>query len=38
MNTDEFYHILRRRLFERLPDETGIEAVPQAYGKVIREA
>ena len=38
MNTDEFYHILRRRLFERLPDETGIEAVPQAYGKAIREA
>ena len=38
MNTDEFYHILRRRLFERLPDEAGIEAVAQAYGKAVREA
>ena len=38
MNTDEFYHILRRRLFERLPDEAGIEAVAHAYGKAVREA
>ena len=38
MNTDEFYHILRRRLFEQLPDEAGIEAVAQAYGKAVREA
>ena len=38
MNTDEFYQILRRRLFERLPDEAGIAAVAQAYGKAVREA
>ena len=38
MNTDEFYHILRRRLFEGLPDEAGIEAVAHAYGKAVREA
>ena len=38
MNTDEFYHILRRRLFERLPDAAGIEAVAHAYGKAVREA
>ena len=29
MNTDEFYHILRRRLFKQLPDEAEIEAVAQ---------
>ena len=38
MNTDEFYHILRRRLFEGLPDEAAIEAVAHAYGKAVREA
>ena len=38
MNTDEFYHILRRRLFERLPDQAGIEAVAHAYGKAVRDA
>ena len=38
MNTDEFYHILRRRLFERLPDAAGIAAVARAYGKAVREA
>ena len=38
MNTDEFYHILRRRLFERLPDESEIEAVAHAYGNAVREA
>ena len=38
MNTDEFYHILRRRLFNRLPDEAEIETVAQGYGQAVREA
>jgi len=38
MNSDEFYHILRRRLFERLPDDAAIAAVAQAYGAAVREA
>ena len=38
MNSDEFYHILRCRLFERLPDEARTEAVAQAYRKAVREA
>lgn len=38
MNSDEFYLILRRRLFERLPDEARTEAVAQAYRKAVREA
>ncbi len=32
MNTNEFYHILRRRLFRQLPDEAEIEAVARGYG------
>ena len=38
MNTDEFYHILRKRLFETLPDDAEIEAVAQGYAQAIREA
>lgn len=38
MNTDEFYHILRKRLFESLPDEAEVEAVAQGYAQAIREA
>ena len=38
MNTDEFYHILRKRIFETLPDETEIEEVAQGYAKSVREA
>ena len=38
MNTDEFYHILRKRLFEALPDEAEIEEVAQGYAKAVREA
>ena len=29
MNTDEFYHILRKRIFETLPDNAEIEQVAQ---------
>ena len=38
MNSDEFYHILRRRLFERPPDAAGIAAVADAYGQAVRQA
>ena len=38
MNTDEFYHILRKRLFEKLPDEATIAAVAQGYARAIRDA
>ena len=38
MNSDEFYHILRRRLFERLPDAAAVAAVADAYGRAVREA
>lgn len=36
--SDELYHILRTRLFERLPDPTEIDAVADAYGKAVGEA
>ncbi len=38
MNTDEFYRILRKRIFETLPDEAEIEEVANAYAKAVREA
>ena len=38
MNTDEFYRILRKRIFEILPDEAEIEEVANAYAKAVREA
>ena len=38
MNTDEFYHILRKRIFETLPEEADIEEVAQGYAKTLREA
>ena len=38
MNTDEFYQILRTRLFESLPDDADVEAVAQGYAKAVREA
>ena len=38
MNTDEFYQILRKRIFEELPEETEIEEVGQGYAKALREA
>ena len=38
MNTDEFYQILRTRLFESLPGEADIEEVAQGYAKAVREA
>ena len=38
MNSDEFYRILRKRIFETLPDEAEIEEVAKAYAKAVREA
>ena len=38
LNSDELYHILRKRIFESLPDESDISEVAQAYAKSIREA
>ena len=38
INTDEFYHILRKRLFKTLPKESQIDEVAQAYAKAVREA
>lgn len=38
INTDEFYHILRKRLFTSQPKENEIDEVAQAYAKAVREA
>lgn len=38
MNTDEFYHILRKRIFEELPGQEDIEEVAQGYAKAVRDA
>lgn len=38
MNSDELYHILRKRLFETLPSEAAITDVAQGYAKAIRNA
>lgn len=38
MNTDEFYHILRKRIFEAVPSRDEIEEVAQGYAKSVREA
>jgi len=38
MNTDEFYHILRKRLFKELPKDSDIDEVAQGYAKAVREA
>lgn len=38
MNTDEFYHILRKRIFQNLPPENIVEEVAQGYSKALRDA
>ncbi|MCY3839415.1 MAG: DUF499 domain-containing protein [Gammaproteobacteria bacterium] len=38
INTDEFYHILRKRIFEKLPEQKEVEAVAQGYAKAVRDA
>jgi hypothetical protein len=38
MNSDELYHILRKRIFETLPSEGDVTEVAQGYQKAIRDA
>ncbi len=38
LNSDELYHILRTRLFERVGDAAQIEAVASAFGQAVAEA
>jgi len=38
LNSDELYHILRRRIFKRLPSEDRIGEVAQAYAEIMRKA
>ena len=38
LNTDEVYHILRKRLFEELPSEAEITEVALAYGQALKDA
>ena len=38
INTDELYHVIRKRLFEKLPKEREVSDVAQAYAQSVREA
>jgi predicted AAA+ superfamily ATPase len=38
LNTDEIYHILRKRLFLQLPEEKDIWEVARAYAQAVRDA
>lgn len=38
LNSDELYHILRKRIFEQWPGENEINNVAQGYAKAIRAA
>ena len=38
MNTDEFYQILRKRIFETLPPDDEVEEVAQGYAQAVRDA
>ncbi len=38
MNTDELYHILRKRLFRELPNTGEIREVAAAYAQAVRDA
>jgi hypothetical protein len=38
LNSDELYHILRRRIFQQLPEEGEVAAVAQGYAKAVRAA
>ncbi len=38
LNTDEIYYILRKRLFEKLPEREQIEAVAYNYAQAVRDA
>lgn len=38
LNNDEIFHILRTRLFSKLPDETEITAIADAYAQSVKDA
>lgn len=38
INTDEFYHIIRKRLFKSLPKDSDVADVAQGYARAIRDA
>uniref|UniRef100_A0A540VA30 DUF499 domain-containing protein n=2 Tax=Litorilinea aerophila TaxID=1204385 RepID=A0A540VA30_9CHLR len=38
LNSDELYHILRKRIFQAWPDEATIEQVAQGYAEALRKA
>lgn len=38
LNTDEVYHILRKRLFEELPEETEVWEIARAYAEAVKNA
>lgn len=38
MNTDELYHILRKRLFKDIPDNKEIKEIAQGYAKAVKDA
>ena len=38
LNTDEIYHILRTRIFDKLPDQSDIKEVAQAYAQAVKDA
>ncbi len=38
LNSDELYHILRKRIFEKLPTDSQISEVAQGYAKALRTA
>ncbi|CAG0962134.1 hypothetical protein METP2_00859 [Methanosarcinales archaeon] len=38
LNTDDVYHILKKRLFEELPADGDIMAIAEAYAKAIKDA
>lgn len=37
-NNDDIYHILRKRLFVKLPDEAQIQEVAHAYAQAVKDA
>jgi predicted AAA+ superfamily ATPase len=38
LNTDEIYHILRKRLFQDLPEDKEVWEVARAYAQAVRDA
>lgn len=38
LNTDELYHILRRRIFDNLPNEDEFKLVTAAYAQAVKDA